>query len=127
MKGELAKEVKEAIQRKRDLEIQLEQNREQEKRINAAFERLGDIMAPRDPVEITVAAAKMSKNGDVRDDDQNDRGAASTTPSTSRSLPTSDTQRSAPKPSASTSTSTPTPRNSNIGRTNFEMVSVPTG
>ena len=93
MKGELAKVVKEAIQRKRDLEIQLDKNREQEKRINAAFERLGDKMAPRDPVEITIAAAKMSKKGDVRDDGQNDGGAASTTPSTSRSLPTSNTQK----------------------------------
>merc|ERR1711923_45277 len=86
MKGELAKEVREAIQRKRDLEIQLDQNREQEKRINAIFERLGEAMA--EPIELTVATAQMNKKGDTRDDGQNERGAASATPSTPRSLTT---------------------------------------
>ena len=125
MKGELAKEVREAIQRKRDLEIQLDQNREQEKRINAIFERLNEAMA--EPIELTVATAQMNKEGDARDDDENERGAASATPSTSRALTTTNMQRSAPSQPAGASASTPTPRSKNIGRTNFEIVPVPTG
>ena len=69
----------------------------------------------------------MSKKGEARHGGQNDGSAASTTPSTSRSPPTSNTQRSALTPPASTSTMTPTRRTSNIERTSFELVSVPTG
>merc|ERR1711923_483812 len=81
MKGELAKEVREAIQRKRDLELQLEQGREQTKRINAIFERMNEAMA--EPIELTVATAQMNKEGDARNDGENERAAASATPSTS--------------------------------------------